>query len=68
MAKRSQGKDLQFWDKDDYIVAAKELGYPEQIIKRLKAAKSSNEATRIMITARHEAIEGERRIHGRINR
>lgn len=39
--------------RHEAIAAAKDLGYDEEYIKDLKAAKSEGEIERIMITARH---------------
>ena len=39
--------------KKKTIQAAKELCYPEYVIRQLKAAKNDIELTRIMIDARH---------------
>lgn len=40
--------------RHEAIVAAKDLGYSEERIKDLKAAKTELEIDRIMVKARHE--------------
>ena len=40
--------------RSDSIKAAKDLGYGEQVIKRLRAAKTEGEICRIMTNARKE--------------
>lgn len=41
------------WEyKAEAIIAAKELGYPKEVIKRLKKAESDAEIERIMVSAR----------------
>ena len=35
------------------LYIAKDLGYPEEVVKQIRQAKSEEEITRIMITARH---------------
>lgn len=46
---------LEYNYKRAAIRAARELGYDEGVILALKAAKSENEISRIMTTARKEA-------------
>jgi len=49
------------WTIKYYIKAAKELGYSEAVIERLKKAKNESECVRITATAREEAIDRDRR-------
>lgn len=39
--------------KKEAIKAAKQLGYSDNVVKRIKQAKNEPEITRILITARH---------------
>lgn len=52
--------DIEAWSIKSYIVAAKDLGYSDEVIKKLKKAKNPIEATRIMTTARENDIKRER--------
>lgn len=48
------------FDRKSYIVAAKDLGYSYDVIKQLEHADGDIECTRIMATAREQAIKKER--------
>lgn len=45
----------------DLINVAYDLCYPKEVIERLRKAKSEEEATRIMITARKQMYEEKRK-------
>ena len=49
--------EVEAWSIKSYIVAAQDLGYSEDVIKKLKKAKNAVEATRIMTTARENDIK-----------
>lgn len=50
------GTDNDYFGENKYknaaIKAAKELGYGEEVVEKIKAAKSDSDVGRIMITAR----------------
>ena len=48
-------KSEYVWRRQVYC-AARELGYSERVISMLKAAKTENELTRIMVSARKGII------------
>lgn len=50
-------------ERDNYIKIAKELGYGPETIDKIKKAETEHEVSRILATARHEAIDKERRKH-----
>lgn len=47
--------------KRSAIRAAKELCYSKEVIEKLKKATSDNEITRIMVSARNDIINDEKR-------
>lgn len=49
----AEPKELQIY-RPNAIEAAKDLYYGEEVIKKIKAAKSVGEIEQIMITARHK--------------
>ena len=55
--------DIDSWSIKSYIVAARDLQYPESVIKKLEKAKNDIEATRIMTTARKQQIKEEKGWH-----
>lgn len=40
------------------VWVARDLGYPDEVIQKIRKAKSEDEITRIMTTARHQIKEG----------
>lgn len=52
--------DVKNWSIRSYIQAARDLGYSEAIIHRLKKSKNDAEASRIMKTAREDHIKSNR--------
>ena len=49
------GCELRELDRKQYIKIAKELGYGQSVVEKIKRARTEPEVTRIMADARHEA-------------
>lgn len=51
---------MDTFDRKSYITIAKDLCYSEDVIKKLKKAKTEDEARRIMTSARERDINSKR--------
>lgn len=51
----THGCTLRESDRRQYIKIAKELGYGQSVVEKIKHARTEPEVTRIMADARHEA-------------
>jgi len=50
-------RDERYHYRDNAVKAAKELLYPQEVIDKVKAAKSDSEIRKIMINARKEKFK-----------
>lgn len=62
---RNHGKrtpeDEHAWYMINAIKAAEDLGYPEEVVNKIKKCKTDSEISRIMATARNNSLIGHTR-------